>query len=89
MSMAKKRKDRWIIVVNKKTYLFLAGAVCCLLYLIWDVVMIALSKKTGIDLLSDFLVCALISSVCIWFFVRFNSYSRWFNPDHPKPGDKK
>ena len=40
------------------------------------------------DFLGELMVCVLIALICIYLFVRFNTYSHLYNPDHPKPGDK-
>lgn len=84
--MKKEKKESWIIVTNKKTYLLLAAAVCCLLFLIGDAVYtFALGKREVIPFVGDCFSCIMIAVVLIYFFVRFNTYSHLFNPDHPKP----
>ena len=84
-----KKKESWIIVTNKKTYLLLAIAACIILYLITAAIS-TFSLKTMLvaDFLGELMVCVLIALICIYLFVRFNTYSHLYNPDHPKPGDK-
>ena len=84
--MAKEKKQHWIIVTNKKTYLFLAAVACCLLFLIGDAVYtFALNQRDAISFWGNAFTCVLISVICIYFFIRFNTYSHLFNPEHPKP----
>lgn len=84
--MAEKKKKSWIIVTNKKTYLFLAAALCCAAFLAGDAVYVfVLKQREIVDFAGDLIKCLVISLICIYFFVRFNTYSHLFNPEHPKP----
>lgn len=72
---------KWLIVVNKWTYLFL---LC---------IPVGLIKIFGFDLhlenLADIglqlFISLMIMAVGIYLFVRFNSYSAWMNPEYSKP----
>ncbi len=74
---------------DKKTYLLLAIAACIILYLVKAAIStFALKTMLMEDFLGELMVCVLIALSCIYLFVRFNTYSHLYNPDHPKPGDK-
>lgn len=84
--MAKEKKKSWIIVTNKKTYLFLAAVLGCICFLIGDgIYVFGMGKREITSFFSDVFTCLMISIICIYFFVRFNTYSHIYNPDHPKP----
>ncbi|MCI5772966.1 MAG: hypothetical protein MR210_00200 [Erysipelotrichaceae bacterium] len=71
---------KWIIVTNKWTYLFLVTiiiGVCKILF--YD-----LTFTNMADIGFQIFVSLMIMAVGVYFFVRFNSYSPWMNPDHPK-----
>lgn len=88
--MTDTKKKSWLVVTNKKTYLFLAVAVCSLLFLLGDAVFVfAMKQRMVADFVWDVFICLMISMISIWFFVRFNTYSHLYNPDHPKPDYNK
>ena len=60
-----KKKESWIIVTNKKTYLLLAIAACIILYLIKAAIS-TFSLKTMLvaDFLGELMVCVLIALIC-------------------------
>lgn len=62
-----KKKESWIIVTNKKTYLLLAIAACIILYLIKAAIS-TFSLKTMLvaDFLGELMVCVLIALICIY-----------------------
>lgn len=72
----------WIVVKDKKQYLWLLalplGLLKAILFDIHDSQMFNRLFET---------VMAVM--VCVYFFIRFNSYSQFFNPDHSKPTDVK
>ena len=72
----------WIVVKDKKQYLRLLalplGLLKAILFDIHDPLMFNRLFET-----------VMIVMVCIYFFIRFNSYSHFFNPNHPKPTDLK
>lgn len=71
------KKIPWIIVTNKWTYLLLLSIPIGLgKILIYDIP----EKNVG-----EIFISLMIVIIGIYFFVRFNSYSAWMNPDHPKP----
>ena len=76
-----KKKESWIIVTNKKTYLLLAIAACIILYLVKAAIStFALKTMLMEDFLGELMVCVLIALSCIYLFVRFNTYSHLY-PD--------
>lgn len=86
----KTKKDSWIIVTNKKTYLFLLAAIGSIVFWLGDMVYTLVMKRREIsDLVGDSFMCLIIAIICIYLFVRFNTYSHFYNPDHPKPDYKK
>lgn len=85
-----KKRDGWIIVTNKKTYLFLALTLAALAFVVGDAVYtFVFARGTLESFLGNCFICAMIGIIGIYFFVRFNTYSHFYNPDHPKPGDRK
>lgn len=82
----KKEKRSWIIVTDKKTYIFLFGILACIIFLIVDIINVFfLEAKNIIDFIADTFGCIIISTICVYLYVRSNSYSSFWNPDHPKP----
>lgn len=80
------KKEKWLIVTNKMTYLYLiAGLICIILVVIDAVRVFALNKPELINFQGDEMTLLLISGICIYLFVRFNTYSFFYNPEHPKP----
>lgn len=88
--MKKKEQQKGgIVVVNKLTYLFLVAAAGCVLYLIRDAVLIFYFKQMEVmQFFEDLLPCAFIAAICIYFFVKMNMYSAFWNPNHPKSRDE-
>ena len=84
MEIVKKRKEKWIIVKNKITYLFLLvvpiGIAKILLYDVGSLPNIS-------ELVFNIFVSIMLMIIGISFFVKFNTYSYILNPDHPKPKD--
>ena len=80
------KKNSWIQVTNKKTYLFLLSIPIALIYVIVDGVNL-LNQPTPLlaDFITHLFVALVLVIICVYFFVRFNSYSHWYNPNHPKP----
>ena len=72
----------WIVVKEKKQYLWLLalplGLLKAILFDIHDPQMFNRLFET-----------VMVVMICVYFFIRFNSYSQFFNPDHPKPTDVK
>ena len=76
--MAKKTK-KWINVQNKYTYLFLLTIpVAILKIVLFDF------NAERIDFYGIF-VSIMILNIGIYLFIRFNTYSHFYNPQHPKP----
>ena len=84
--MGKKVKEHWIIVTNKKTYLLLIAALLCFLYPLGEAIFIFGFKKGDVsDLIASFGICIIIAVIFIYLFIRANTYSHFYNPEHPKP----
>lgn len=72
-----KDNNKWIVVTNKLTYLLLLTIpVGIIKMIVYDL------KKDSITL--NIFVSILIILIGIYLFVRFNTYSHWYNPNHPK-----
>ncbi len=75
------KKKSWIIVTNKLTYLLLLAVPCGLIKIFaYDV--------KQVDSISQIFVSILIILIGVYLFIRFNTYSPWYNPNHPKPNDE-
>lgn len=80
------KKEKWLIVTNKFTYLYLIIGIISIILVVVDMVRVfALGKTEFIDFPGDDMTFLVIAGVCIYLFVRFNTYSHFYNPDHPKP----
>ena len=76
------KNNKWIIVTNKLTYLLLLTVPVGIIKIIaYDL------KKDNVTL--NIFVSILIILIGIYLFIRFNTYSHWYNPNHPKPSDKR
>ncbi len=75
------KKKSWIIVTNKLTYLLLLLIPCGL-------VKIFVYDLKQAQPYSQIFVSILIILIGTYLFIRFNSYSHWYNPNHPKPDEK-
>ncbi len=76
------KNNKWIIVTNKLTYLLLLTVPVGIIKIIaYDL------KKDNVAL--NIFVSILIILIGIYLFIRFNTYSHWYNPNHPKPSDKR
>ena len=79
------KKNKWLIMVNKKTYLFLLSIPIALLYIVYDATNTFTRSNPNItDFLSRMGIALFLVMICVIFFVKFNTYSHWMNPDHPK-----
>lgn len=75
------KKKSWIIVTNKLTYLLLLSIPCGLIKIfVYDLKQVQPYTQIFVSILSIV--------IGIYLFIRFNSYSHWYNPNHPKPDDK-
>lgn len=71
-----------IVVKDKRTYLFLLSIVIGLLKIFFlDI------NSAGVQY-GDVFVSIMIMLVGIYMFVRVNTYSHFYNPDHPKKKDE-
>lgn len=81
-------KKKWLIVINKKTYLFLLSIPIALIYIVYDAVnTFAVNDPDIGSFISRIGIVLLLVLICIIFFVKFNTYSHWMNPNHRKPKD--
>lgn len=79
------KKNQWIIVKDKKTYLFLLSIPAVIIYLIIDGMnLLSASVPMVTDFITHCFIGLIFMFICIYFFIRFNSYSHIYNPDHPK-----
>lgn len=86
VTMKDKKSMAWLQVTNKKTYLFLVLAVCCISFLIGDAVYVfAMKQREAASFVSDAFISVMLLLMSVYFFVRFNTYSHIYNPEHPKP----
>lgn len=71
-----------IIVTNKLTYLWLITPLIAVIkFLGYDLLFLHTSILTfGFQLL----LSMIIAFIGVYFFISFNSYSNWTNPNHPK-----
>lgn len=80
----KKNSKHWIIVKNKLTYLLLLTVPVGLLKIfLYDI-----NLDNYMNVLEQIFLSIIIVLIGVYLFIRFNSYSHWFNPDHPKPRDE-
>lgn len=84
------KKNNWIQVNNKKTYLFLVSIPVAAIFMIIDG-MNLLNRPTPMffDFITHCFIALTLMMICIYFFIRFNSYSHIYNPDHPKPTNEE
>lgn len=80
----------WIVVENKFTYLFLAPFPIGIVCIIYDTYRYFGIGSMDLAVYGTHIFWAVIAmAIGFYFFVRWNSYSPLFNPDHPTPEDKK
>lgn len=75
-------KKKWINVTNKYTYLLLITIPIAIL----KICLVDISAA-GINFYGIF-VSIMILNVGLYLFIRFNTYSHFYNPQHPKPAQK-
>lgn len=81
-----KNKNRWLIVQNKATYLFLVFTGICVLFLLSDAYITFTGSSQNIGgFIERAGICILLAVISTSLFVKFNTYSHWMNPNHPKP----
>lgn len=74
------KKKSWLIVTNKATYLWLLTVPV-------GIIKIFLYDLKGTNIMVDVLASLLVIFAGVYLFIRDNTYSPWYNPDHPKPDD--
>lgn len=74
----KKNHESWLIVTNKWTYIWLVLAVCAILKIPFYDLQAESNYSGAVESL-------LFAVVCGYLFIRINTYSEFWNPDHPKP----
>lgn len=78
-------KKKWIVVKNKKTYLLLLSIPAALIYIIIHAVHVfSQPNPVVMDFVSDTVLVLFLVLICVIFFIKFNTYSHWMNPNHPK-----
>lgn len=71
-------KKKWLNVTNKYTYLFLVTIPIAILKIcLFDI------RTTKINFYNIF-VSIMLLNIGIYLFIRFNTYSHFYNPQHPK-----
>ena len=80
------RNNKWIQVNNKKTYLFLISIPIGVILMILDGLKL-LNRPTPLiaDFITHCFIVLVVVFICVYFFIRFNTYSHIYNPNHPKP----
>lgn len=82
------KKNSWIIVENKATYLFLLVFPIGISKIIYDSIQTFGNKQmTVADYGFSVFLMVILMIGGLYFFVKFNTYSAWMNPNHPKPSD--
>lgn len=84
------KKNSWIQVEDKKTYLFLVSIPIAVIFMIVDGIKL-LNQSTPMvaDFITHCFLALVFVFICVYFFIRFNSYSHIYNPDHSKPKKKE
>ncbi|OCN05316.1 hypothetical protein A4S06_09430 [Erysipelotrichaceae bacterium MTC7] len=78
-----------IVVKDKWTYVLMLISICCFIWLIYDsVACFVLHTVDSTTYFERFLPVLLIGLLSFYLFVRLNSYSSLFNPDHPMHKDE-
>ena len=79
------KKKKWLIVVNKWTYLWLLTIPAGILKIIFDYqASMAIATPNLPQFVFDTFVSILIMLIGMVLFIKMNTYSNWSNPNHPK-----
>lgn len=79
------KKKKWIIVTNKLTYVWLLSIPIGIAKFIYDYQSYTMMETQNIMQLGyDTFVSLIIMTIGVGFFIKFNTYSAWMNPNHPK-----
>ncbi len=73
-----------MVVVNKWTYLILVVPVYNIISIMYYSYQFINDDASVSVLISDLYIHILILIISIGLFIKFNMYSYWSNPDHPK-----
>lgn len=85
-----KKKEKWLIVEDKKTYLLLLSVPLAIFFIAYDTFNTFNNQKPDtIQFITDVALACFLVLICIIFFVKLNTYSHWMNPDHPKSKNKQ
>lgn len=76
-----------IVVVEKWTYLLLVIPIGAIIKIIYDGFM--LLPDNLLEFIFTAFPTAIVGAIGFYLFVRMNSHSNFYNPDHPLPKDKK
>ncbi len=78
-------KNYWLVVLDKKTYLFLVSVPLALGYIIYEsIITFSNPNPNVLDFIYKIGFAILLAMICVIFFVKLNSYSHLMNPNHPK-----
>lgn len=82
------KKNSWIIVKSKITYLFLVPVPVGITILIYTSFLFFVDKSiVAGDYMYYVVLVLMVMFLGIYFFARLNSYSALMNPNHPKPNE--
>lgn len=77
-------KNHWLIVKNKYTYLCLLSiSIGVLKLILYDFTFLPHILQVG----TEVMISIIIMIVGVYLFLRFNTFSVLFNPDHPHGPD--
>ena len=77
------KNNHWIHVKNKFTYAFLLSIPIGIIFLILDGNKLLNQTIPQIaTFITHCFITLLLVMICLYFFIRFNSYSPWYNPNH-------
>ena len=79
------KHNHWIHVKNKTTYAFLFSIPISIIFLIFDGnKLLNQSNPQTTTFITHCFITLLLVMICLYLFIRFNSYSSWYNPNHNK-----
>lgn len=77
------KHNHWIHVKNKTTYAFLLSIPTAIIFLIIDGnKLLNPSNPQTTAFITHCFITLLLVMICLYLFIRFNSYSPWYNPNH-------
>lgn len=71
-----------IVVKNKWTYLWLLTCLIAIVkFVIYDLTFL---QDNILTFILQLIISSFIALIGIYFFIKFNTRSKWLNPDHPQ-----